>query len=74
MCEKVQETLTVGEMRQILKIGSNTAYNLLHSGSFPVIKIGQTYRIPERKYPLNLFMRGWQIPAPQYIRSNLQFS
>lgn len=50
MCEKVQETLTVGEMRQILKIGSNTAYNLLHSGSFPVIKIGQTYRIPAESF------------------------
>lgn len=46
MCEKGQEILTVDEVRQILKIGTNSAYNLIHSGMFPVIKIGQTYRIP----------------------------
>ncbi len=46
MCEVTQEILTVEEMRKVLKIGTNSAYNLIHSGSFPVIKIGQTYRIP----------------------------
>ena len=46
MSEKGQEILTVEEMRQILKIGTNSAYNLIHSGAFPVIRIGQTYRIP----------------------------
>ena len=50
MCEKVQEILTVEEMRQVLKIGTNTAYNLIHSGVFPVIKIGQTYRIPAEPF------------------------
>ena len=67
MSEKGQEILTVEEMRQILKIGTNSAYNLIHSGAFPVIRIGQTYRIPQ-----DPFTRGWQIPAPRYIRSNLQ--
>lgn len=50
MCEKTQEILTVGELRQILKISTNTAYNLIHSGSFPVIKIGRTYRIPAEPF------------------------
>lgn len=50
MCEKAQEILTVEEMRQILKIGTNSAYNLIHSGAFPVIKIGQTYRIPAEPF------------------------
>lgn len=50
MCKKGQEILTVEEMRQILKIGTNSAYNLIHSGSFPVIKIGQTYRIPAEPF------------------------
>lgn len=52
MCEKAQdqEILTVDEVRQILKIGANSAYNLIHSGSFPVIKIGQTYRIPAEPF------------------------
>lgn len=47
MRDKVQEDiLTVKEMQEILKIGTNAAYNLIHSKAFPVIKIGQTYRIP----------------------------
>ena len=50
MSEKGQEILTVEEVRQILKIGTNSAYNLIHSGAFPVIKIGQTYRIPTEPF------------------------
>ncbi len=47
MCEQTQgDILTVKEMQGILRIGTNAAYNLIHSKSFPVIKIGQTYRIP----------------------------
>ena len=47
MCEQVQgKTLTVKELQEVLKIGTNAAYNLIHSKAFPVIKIGQTYRIP----------------------------
>ena len=50
MCEKTQEILTVEEMRQVLKIETNAAYNLIHSGVFPVIKLGQTYRIPAEPF------------------------
>ena len=46
MRELPQETLTVRELQQILKIGTNSAYTLIHSNAFPVIKIGQSYRIP----------------------------
>lgn len=47
MCEQVQgSTLTVKELQEVLKIGTNAAYNLIHSKAFPVIRIGQTYRIP----------------------------
>ncbi len=46
MRELPQDTLTVKELQQILKIGTNSAYTLIHSRAFPVIKIGQTYRIP----------------------------
>ena len=46
MRELPQETLTVRELREILRIGTNSAYTLIHSKAFPVIKIGQTYRIP----------------------------
>ncbi len=37
-------------MQEILKIGTNAAYNLIHSKAFPVIKIGQTYRIPSAPF------------------------
>ena len=50
MRELPQETLTVKELQQILKIGSNSAYALIHSKAFPVIKIGQTYRIPAEPF------------------------
>lgn len=39
-------TFTVSEIRGILKIGSNSVYNLIHSKSFPVRRIGRSYRIP----------------------------
>lgn len=44
--KRTEETLTVNEVRRILKIGSNTAYSLIHSKAFPVIKVGHSYRIP----------------------------
>ena len=42
----LRETLTVSEVQRILKIGNNTVYNLIHSNSFPVRKVGRSYRIP----------------------------
>lgn len=50
MCEAIQDTLTVKEVQEILKIGTNSAYNLIHSKAFPVIKIGQSYRIPRTPF------------------------
>ena len=50
MCKSHEETLTVREMQEILKIGTNSAYNLIHSKAFPVIKIGQSYRIPKESF------------------------
>ena len=50
MCETHKETLTVKEMQQILKIGTSSAYDLIHSKAFPVIKIGQSYRIPKESF------------------------
>ncbi len=50
MREATQDTLTVKEVQQILKIGTNSAYNLIHSKKFPVIKIGQSYRIPREPF------------------------
>ncbi len=50
MCEVKNEILTVKEIQQILRIGTNTAYNLIHSKAFPVVRIGQSYRIPAASF------------------------
>lgn len=44
------ETLTVKEIKQILNINLNAAYNLVHSKAFPVIRIGNSFRIPKESF------------------------
>ena len=63
MCEVIQDTLTVKEVQEILKIGTNSAYNLIHSKAFPVIKIGQSYRIPRNA----AMPSGYFIQRPESI-------
>ena len=46
MCQAKYDFLTVRDIQRTLKIGTNVAYNLIHSKAFPVIKIGKNYRIP----------------------------
>lgn len=55
------ETLTVKELQAFLKIGTNAAYNLIHSNGFPVIRIGQTYRIPTKAF--QEWLHKNQVPA-----------
>lgn len=42
--------MTVCEIKEYLHIGTNAAYNLIHSNSFPVIRIGRLYRVPREKF------------------------
>jgi excisionase family DNA binding protein len=44
------ETFTIKEIGEILKIGTNSTYNLIHSKAFPVIKIGRSYRVPKEPF------------------------
>ena len=46
MEKRENETLTVRDIKQILNISINAAYNLIHSKSFPVIRIGNSFRVP----------------------------
>ena len=46
MCEAKYDFLTVRDIQRTLKIGTNVAYNLIHSKAFPVIKIVKIYRRP----------------------------
>ena len=36
--------------KQILNISINAAYNLIHSKSFPVIRIGNSFRVPKEPF------------------------
>ncbi len=48
-CPKV---LRVKDVQEILQIGQVAAYRLIHSGEFPVIRVGRSYRIPEEEFYL----------------------
>ena len=45
-----QDTLTIKEVTDILRIGANSAYNLIHRKDFPAIKINHSYRIPTQAF------------------------
>lgn len=42
-----QLTLTVKDVQGILRIGQVSAYSLVRSNVFPVVRIGKSYRIPK---------------------------
>ena len=46
--EDLPLTLCVEDLMPILNIGRNTAYELVHSGTIPSIKIGRQLRIPKQ--------------------------
>lgn len=43
-------TYTVAEVKRLLGIGNNRAYELVHRRDFPAIKIGQRWHIPKDKF------------------------
>lgn len=57
--------LTVKEMGELLDIGTNAAYALIHSNAFPVIKIGHAYRIP--KEPFFAWLNRTESGDPQAV-------
>ena len=44
------KALTLKDVQDILQIGTSSAYSLLHSHAFPVIRIGRSYRIPAEPF------------------------
>ena len=49
-------TLTVEEAGQILRVGRNTAYELVRCGKLPSVRVGKQIRIP-RQALLDYFSR-----------------
>ena len=50
MEKRENETLTVRDIKQILNISINAAYNLIHSKSFPVIRIGNSFAFQKNRF------------------------
>ena len=55
VCESVStepepRVLTPREVQDIIHIGTNNLYALIHSRSFPVIRIGRQFRIPAQQF------------------------
>lgn len=48
--DDLDEMLTVQDIEKHLKLGRNKVYQLVQLSSFPKIKIGNSYRIPKKKY------------------------
>ncbi|MFC8778842.1 helix-turn-helix domain-containing protein [Streptomyces nigra] len=40
--------LTVAEAASILRISKMAVYRLVHDGALPAIRVGRTFRVPER--------------------------
>jgi len=40
----------VKDIQKILQIGQGAIYRLIHSGEFPVIAVGRSYRIPQKDF------------------------
>lgn len=57
MLNKYNDILTVEELCEVLRIGKNTAYHLLKTGTIKSVKIGKIYKIPKqyiKEYILNI--------------------
>lgn len=47
MLNNYRDILTVDELCEVLRIGKNTAYQLLKIGKIKSIKVGNIYKIPK---------------------------
>jgi len=47
MLEQYDALLSVQELRDILNVGRNSAYELLKQGKIPAFRIGRNWKIPK---------------------------
>lgn len=45
--EKYPDVITIQQLMQMLHIGKNKAYELIHNGTIQTVKIGKKYIIPK---------------------------
>ncbi|MCW2605859.1 MAG: binding protein [Frankiales bacterium] len=48
--------LTVAEVAAIMRVSKMTVYRLVHSGELPSVRVGRSFRVPERA--VNEYLRG----------------
>ena len=56
MLNNYRDILTVDELCEVLRIGKNTAYQLLKIGKIKSIKVGNIYKIP--KYAVKDYIKS----------------
>ncbi|GII93614.1 MULTISPECIES: helix-turn-helix domain-containing protein [Sinosporangium] len=40
--------LTVAEVATVMRVSKMTVYRLVHSGELPAIRVGRSFRVPEK--------------------------
>jgi excisionase family DNA binding protein len=40
--------LTVAEVARIMRVSKMTVYRLVHSGELPAVRVGRSFRVPEK--------------------------
>ena len=40
--------LTVAEVATVMRVSRMTVYRLVHSGAVPAVRVGRSFRVPER--------------------------
>jgi excisionase family DNA binding protein len=48
--------LTVAEVAAVLRVSKMTVYRLVHSGELASVRVGRSFRVPERA--VNEYLRG----------------
>lgn len=58
MLEQYEDLMTIQDIQEVLHIGKNRAYELLHNGMIPSIRLGRRWKVP--KEAVISFLRSWQ--------------
>ncbi len=40
--------LTVAEVAELMRVSKMTVYRLVHSGELPAVRVGRSFRVPEK--------------------------
>lgn len=65
--------LTVKDIQEILRIGQGASYHLLHQNAFPVLKVGNQFRIPRDAFFAWTAEAAQKLTAPCIDRNSILF-